>query len=69
MGSCRMSTNAADGPVKPTGETFERCNLYVADGSVLPTSLGINPMVTIEAFAVMIADNIVDRLRKQSLPM
>eukprot|EP01038_Epipyxis_sp_PR26KG_P007747 gene7747-10524_t len=62
MSSCRMSATAADGPVKPSGETFECCNMFVADGSVLPTSLGINPMVTIEAISLLIAGKISKRL-------
>jgi long-chain-alcohol oxidase len=66
MGTCRMAISSSDGVVQPTGETFEKRNVFVADGSVLPTSLGINPMITIEAFAVMIADSIIVRL--QGLP-
>lgn len=64
MGTCRMAISSSEGVVQPTGETFERRNVFVADGSVLPTSLGINPMITIEAFAVMIADNIIVRLQQ-----
>lgn len=35
--------------------------LYVADASVLPTCPGANPMITIEATALMIARGIVAR--------
>lgn len=62
MGSCRMAVNSKDGPTKPTGELHDVDNLYVADASVFPTSLGINPMITIEAIAHMTAKNIVKRL-------
>ena len=65
MSSCRMGHNSSVAPVNLTGELFECSGLYVADGSVLPTSLGVNPMVTIEAFAYMIAQNIVDVLQKE----
>lgn len=65
MSSCRMASSPEEGPVSPTGELYECKNLFVADGSVLPTSLGINPMITIEAFAHMIAKKVV--LRLQSL--
>ena len=61
--SCRMSNSSTKGVVDPSGETFEVKNLFVADGSILPTSLGINPMITIEAMAIMISKNVVRRLK------
>ena len=36
--------------------------LYVVDGAVLPTGLGVNPMVTIEAAAHKIARGMAARL-------
>ena len=51
MGSCRMACDPSQGPVSPQGEVWECSNLYVSDGSLFPTSLGINPMITIVAFA------------------
>lgn len=63
ISSVRMAASSDNGPVDPQGELFECENLFVADGSVLPTSLGINPMLTIEAMAHMIAQNIVQRLQ------
>jgi cholesterol oxidase len=35
--------------------------LYVADGSIVPTSLGVNPSLTITALAYRIAFDIVER--------
>lgn len=61
MGSCRMSATVSDGPVRPTGETYECTNLFVADASLFPTALGINPMVTIEAMSRMVARRVVAR--------
>ena len=60
MSSCRMGTT---GPVQLNGELLECKNLYVADGSVLPTSLGVNPMITIEAMAYMISQNIIAKFK------
>ena len=64
MSSCRMAVNESDGPTSPSGELFECENLFIADGSVLPTSLGINPMITIEAMSHMIAQNVIQRLQQ-----
>lgn len=64
MSSCRMHTDKSKGAIRTTGETFECQNLYVADASVMPTSLGINPMLTIEAFAYMISKNVIQRLQE-----
>ena len=47
MGSCRMAASRTDGPVQPSGETYECKGLYVADASTFPTSLGVNPMITV----------------------
>lgn len=64
MGSCRMANSPSNGPVSPTGELWEAENLFVSDSSVFPTSLGVNPMITIEAMSVMISKKIVSRLEQ-----
>eukprot|EP00981_Chlorochromonas_danica_P003536 scaffold659_cov192-Ochromonas_danica.AAC.49 len=66
MSSCRMAADSSQGPVSPTGEMFECRNLFVADGSVLPSSLGINPMITIEAVAHMLSFNVIEHLKKMN---
>lgn len=55
LGSCRMSADPRDGVVGPTGESWDVKDLYVADGSVMPTSLGVNPQEGIMAMATRIA--------------
>jgi choline dehydrogenase-like flavoprotein len=64
MSSCRMASTPQDGPTSPSGELYECRNLFIADGSVLPTSLGINPMITIEAFSHMISKNVIKKLQQ-----
>ncbi|ORE12056.1 long-chain fatty alcohol dehydrogenase [Rhizopus microsporus var. microsporus] len=56
MGTNRMGISPKASVVKPTGETWEVKNLYVADASVFPTATGVNPMVTVETVALHIAD-------------
>ncbi len=62
MSSCRMGANSCRAVVKPDGETWEVRNLFVADGSALPTSTGVNPMISIMALAHRNAQFIKSRL-------
>ncbi len=56
MGTCRMG-GGSDYPVKPDGETREVRNLFVADGSLFPSASGTNPMLSIQALAYWVAQN------------
>jgi choline dehydrogenase-like flavoprotein len=58
LGTARMSAREGDGVVRPSGETWAVPGLYVADGSVLPTSIGVNSQVPIMAMARRIAQGI-----------
>lgn len=51
MGGCNMSASSAQGVVNGFGMHHQLQNLQVVDGSVLPTSLGANPQLTIFALA------------------
>lgn len=64
MGSCRMANNVSEGPVRPTGETYECRGLWVADASTFPTAVGVNPMITVAAMAHMVSVNLL----KQCFP-
>lgn len=66
MGSCRMGVSPKVSVVKQTGETWEVEGLFVADSSVFPTALGVNPMVTIQAIAYCTAQSILDVLERKS---
>jgi len=55
LGSAKMSTTRSAGVVKPSGETWDVENLFVIDGSVLPTSIGVNSQLPIMGVSTMLA--------------
>jgi choline dehydrogenase-like flavoprotein len=55
LGTARMGTSPDHAVVDPDGRAWELEGLFVADGSVVPTSLGVNPQETIMAMATRIA--------------
>lgn len=65
MGSCRMGADPKGSAVAPTGETWEVEGLYVADSSVFPSALGVNPMVTIQATAYCTAQSVLEALSRK----
>lgn len=71
LGGCRMAKTAADGVVDEFGRVFDRTKsgprpfyegLYVADASIIPTALGVNPSLTISALSLRVADKIIQEL-------
>jgi choline dehydrogenase-like flavoprotein len=55
MSTCAMGADKAWSVVKPNGETWDVQNLIIADASVFPTSLGVNPQITVMTVASTIA--------------
>lgn len=70
IGGCPMADDASNGVVDSLGRVFKGKNgkitysgLYVVDGSITPTSLGVNPSLTISALAFRIASYIEQNLQ------
>jgi len=61
QGTCRMGANPKQSVVNPYGESHDVKGLYVADASLLPTSIGYNPQQTVYTLASYIADHIVNK--------
>jgi choline dehydrogenase-like flavoprotein len=55
MGTARMGGDPLSSVCDPTGRVHDTAGLHVADASLLPTPLGINPQVTIMAMATAVA--------------
>lgn len=62
LGSSRMSSVSRKGVVDPELESWEIPGLYVVDGGVVPTALGVNPQITIMGLATRAAETIAHRL-------
>lgn len=58
LGTCRMGADLSQSVVNSVGEVHGVKNLFIADGSIFPSPLGVNPQETIMAFATRIADYI-----------
>ncbi len=61
LGTCRMGSDPENSVVKHTGETWDVDNLFLCDGSMVPTSLGVNPQMTVFALAMRCAGFIDDK--------
>jgi len=55
MGGLPMGGDARRAAVDPSGRLYGLRNLYAADASLFPSAPGVNPMITIMAMAMMVA--------------
>ena len=73
VGAARMGADPATSVVDGLGRTHDIANLFVCDGSILPTQGSANPGLTIMALAARIADHLVcageDVFRAQRVAM
>ena len=53
-----MADRVEDGVVDDRGEVFGYPRLFVADGSIIPCALGLNPSKTIAALSERISERI-----------
>ncbi len=56
MGSCRMGDNPAQAVVNRNLESHEVKNLFISDAGIFPTSLGVNPQLSIMAYSTYLAE-------------
>lgn len=60
MGTARIAADPGEGVCGPDGSVHGTRDLYVADASLFPTSVGVNPMMTVIAFAKQVARGLTD---------
>ncbi len=60
LGGATMGRSPADGVCDARGRVFGYENLYVADGSLVPANLGVNPSLTITALSEFVMSKIPD---------
>jgi choline dehydrogenase-like flavoprotein len=61
LGTARADARPAHGVVGPDLKLHGAEGVYVADGSVVPSSIGVNPQITIMALATRLAYHLLDK--------
>ena len=61
VGACRMGANPRTSVVDKFGRAHDIPNLFVCDGSILPTQGSANPGLTIQALAARTADYLISQ--------
>ncbi|RMH46892.1 MAG: GMC family oxidoreductase [Alphaproteobacteria bacterium] len=67
MGTCRMGGSPGDSVCDPAGRLWGAPDIRIADASVLPSSGGTNPSLTIAALALRLAADLAAELGGQTL--
>ena len=65
MGGCGMGGDESISVVNSSGTHHQLENLSVIDGSLFPTSLGVNPQLTIYAIAAKLSSQLVQEMNGQ----
>lgn len=62
LGTCRIGIDSRNSVVNKNHETWDIKNLFICDGSVVPTSIGVNPQETIMALSTRAAEKIAEKV-------
>jgi cholesterol oxidase len=68
LGGCRMAADKDHGVVDHRCEAFDNAGLFCIDSSAIPSSLGVNPSLTISAVSERAAEQLVLRAADLGLP-
>lgn len=64
MGTAAMGTRPEASVVDLSGQLWDLPGCHVADASLFPTAIGVNPQVTIMALAMLVAERLAESLVK-----
>lgn len=73
LGGCPMGEDYLEGAVDPFGRVFSgdgtvHQGLHVTDGSVIPSALGVNPLITISALTERFAERKIQQIGGNDYP-
>jgi cholesterol oxidase len=68
LGGATMARNPAEGVCDAKGRIFGYDDMYVADGSIVPANLGVNPLLTITALSEYVMSGIPDKPGAETRP-
>jgi choline dehydrogenase-like flavoprotein len=66
LGGCPIGDDPASSVSDSSGEVWGHQGLFVVDGSMVPTGLGVNPSLTIAALAERASAAVVERAGRPS---
>jgi len=66
LGTCRLGSDPRHSVIDHQHETYEVNRLFVVDGSSVPSSLGVNPQISIMALATRFSELLDERMRRES---
>ncbi|QEN17568.1 GMC family oxidoreductase (plasmid) [Mycolicibacterium sp. ELW1] len=69
LGTCTMGNDPATSVVDGTGRAHDVSNLFLVDGSVVPTSGCVNPTGTVAALSLRTADLAIKAAKDQRVPL
>jgi choline dehydrogenase-like flavoprotein len=62
LGTCRMGEDPKTSVINSACESHDLPNLFIADGSIFPTSVGVDPSLSIMAFATKTSKHVIERV-------
>jgi len=66
VGTCRMGSSGDTAVIDAAGRSFDVANLYICDNSVFPSTLSVNPALTIMALSLRTADLFLQRKQQSN---